>query len=70
MSMINSTGFYRGRIVDHGIGTIGDMELPQWNANLLAVEKYDADLDDWVDWAPYEELLIQGVAKAIIRRLV
>ena len=55
MSMINSTGFYRGRIVDHGIGTIGDMELPQWNANLLAVEKYDADLDDWVDWAPYEE---------------
>ncbi len=55
MSQINSTGTYRGKIVDHGVGATQKSNIPQWIASLTATERWDEETGQWVDWSGYEE---------------
>jgi len=54
MSLIDRCGTFRFQIIDSGIaeketGTI------QWVAQLKAVEYYDEETEQWIDWTEYEE---------------
>ena len=59
MSQINRTGTFRGYAIDSGMGETKN-GYPQWVANLQAVELYDEDTQQWVDWSGYEESEITG----------
>lgn len=53
MSLIDRTGTFRGRIVDHGVSK-STGGYPQWIASLIASEYYDAEEQVWVDWSEYD----------------
>jgi len=59
MSQINRTGTFRGYPIDSGMGKTKN-EFPQWIAQLQAVEYYDEDIQQWVDWSEYAEKEITG----------
>ena len=54
MATINRTGTFRFGIVDAGIGETKN-GFPQWLAQLQAVEYYDEDTEQWIDWTQYDE---------------
>jgi hypothetical protein len=53
MSQINRTGTFRFQPVDAGI-SLTKNKFPQWIAQLQAVEYYDEDTEQWIDWSEYE----------------
>ena len=53
MSLIDRTGTFRGRIVDHGVSK-STGGYPQWIASLIASEYYDVEEQVWVDWSEYD----------------
>ena len=59
MSQINRTGTFRGFAIDSGMGETKN-GYPQWVAQLQAIECYDEDTEQWVDWSEYEEKEITG----------
>jgi len=54
MSKIDREGVFRGKILVHGVSETKN-GYPQWSANLLGLEIWDADEKEWVDWSDMEE---------------
>jgi len=54
MGQIDRTGTFRGIDVNRGISYSSGGHV-QWIADLQAVEYYDEDAEQWVDWSGYEE---------------
>lgn len=54
MAQIDRTGTFRFQIVDAGIGQTKN-GFPQWLAQLQAVEYYDEETEQWIDWSQYNE---------------
>ncbi len=50
--LIDRAATFRGRIIDHGVSK-STGGFPQWVAQLVAMEIYDTDEEQWVDWTPY-----------------
>ena len=53
MGLIERAEAFRGKIVDHGVSKTTN-GFPQWVVSLLALEIYDTDEQEWVDWSEYE----------------
>ena len=60
MGQIDRIATFRGYPVDSGVSETKKSGLPQWVASLKAVEIYDEDTEQWVDWSKYEETEITG----------
>ena len=54
MSQIDRTGTFRFQAVDAGLAETKN-GFPQWVAQLQAVEFYDEETEQWIDWSGYEE---------------
>lgn len=54
MSQINRTGTFRFQATDAGIALTKN-QYPQWVAQLSAIEYYDEDTEQWIDWSEYDE---------------
>lgn len=54
MSLISQEATFRCRIADHGVN-LTKADWPQWTAQLRAVEIYDVDEREWVDWSDVDE---------------
>lgn len=72
MALIDRTSTFRGRIVDHGVSATKN-GFPQWVAQLVALEIYDAEEEKWVDWSQYDvneitayQVLFGGDGKATL----
>jgi len=59
MSQINRTGTFRFQATDAGIKAKKkgekDSNVVQWIAQLKAVEYYDEETEQWIDWSEYDE---------------
>ena len=54
MSQVDRTGTFRFQAVDAGV-SLSVNDYPQWVAQLQAVEYYDEETEQWIDWSQYEE---------------
>ena len=52
MGLIERDETFRGRIVDHGVSKTTN-RFPQLVLSLLAMEIYDTEVQEWVDWSSY-----------------
>lgn len=59
MGQIDRTGSFRGYAIDSGMGQTKN-GFPQWIASLQAVEYYDEETEQWVDWSQYDVNEITG----------
>ncbi len=57
MPQIDRAGLYRGEIEDFAVSITRKAELPQLVVTFAATELYDAETDEWNDWAEYEQTL-------------
>lgn len=57
MAQINRTGTFRFQLIDAGIKENKDKnsDVVQWVADLQAVEYYDEEKEQWIDWSEYKE---------------
>ncbi len=59
MSKIVTEATFRGNIVEKAVSQ-STGGLPQFVAKLVATEAWEPDIQDWVDWTPYDENEITG----------
>ena len=54
MSLIDRTGTFRGYVTDSCV-TVTRNGFPQFEARLHAIELYDEENEQWIDWSEYDE---------------
>ena len=71
MQKITQDGTYRGDILEHGVSQSTN-KYPQFVANFRALESWDEDTEDWVDFSQYDAgmigyfVLVGGDAKPLL----
>ena len=55
MSKIQEAASYRGVVVEHAVSVTKEKGLPQLVMKLRALERFDAQDKEWIDWSGQEE---------------
>ena len=58
MPPIDTTGTYKGTILDFSVGKTRKSGLPQFICKLLATQYYDEPNEAWVDWSAAEQTIM------------
>lgn len=56
MTRLNQEGTYRGKILDHGVSETTN-GYPQFTPQILALERWEEDTEEWVDFSEYDASL-------------